>query len=141
MKRSVALLLLMAAPASAHGLETVSYKPSLICTPYKGSKAVISGAQQQYADRLIAAFERDYPTTLIDPKRIENAAIAPTLFAQIVDHLACLSTQPGADPFVPEQAAALFASKRYGKAAFARLAQTKQAAFARQMRAYVSVRP
>ena len=134
-----AVLALSAAPAVARTPASVAYTPSMKCTPFTGSAKITSGVQQQRADALIAAFERDYPAALVDPSRVERALLDSATLARIVNDLACLSTQPGADSFVPEQAAALFASKRYGKAAFALLAKRGQARFARQMRAFVAV--
>jgi hypothetical protein len=139
MKWCLIALALLAAPATARVPTSIAYQPSMACTPYTGSKTVMNGVQQQRADALIAAFERDYPAALVNPARVEGALLDPVTLARIVDDLACLSTQPGADPFVPEQAAALFASKRYGKAAFALLAKKGQLRFAKQMRAYVVV--
>ncbi len=133
MKAAVALLMLIAAPAGARTQAPVIYTPSLRCT---AATATASG--QARADALIAAFEREYPAALVDPARVEQAMIAPATLQVIVANLACLSKQPGADPFVPEQAAALFASRRYGKAAFALLARTREARFARQMRDYTT---
>jgi hypothetical protein len=139
MRYCLALLALLAAPAAARIPASLAYTTSLACTPYNGSKTVINSAQQQRADALIAAFERDYPANLVDPVKVESTVVAPATLARIVADLACLSTQPGADPFVPEQAAALFASKRYGKAAFTHLVKRGQVRFAKQMRAYVAV--
>ena len=124
---------ILAAPA-------VTYTPTQRCTPFLGGSKQVNGVQQQRADQLIAAFEDDYPAVLVDPKRVEAASISPAILQKIVSDLACLATQPGADPFVPEQAAALFASRRYGAQAFAILARNANARFAKQMRSYTAVR-
>ena len=130
--------LLMATPTLA--APAVTYAPTQRCTPFLGDAKQISGVQQQRADQLIAAFEVNYPAALVDPKRVEAASISPAILQKIVSDLACLATQPGADPFVPEQAAALFASRRYGAQAFDILARNGNTRFAKQMRSYTAVR-
>lgn len=134
------LLLVTAASAAMAATKIIDYTPALHCTPFVGTKNAPTGAQQRRADALIAAFEKSYPPRLVDPSRVELETIPPTTLKTIVAQLACLSTHPGADPFVPEQAAALFASKRYGKTAFALLAKSGNGRFATQMRSYVAVR-
>jgi hypothetical protein len=136
----VALALVAAFPASARTPKLIDYAPTIRCVPFVGNKNAATAVQQQRADALIAAFEAAYPPALGDPARVEIATVLPATLKAIVAELACLSTHPGADPFVPEQAAALFASKRYGKTAFALLAQSGNARFARQMRSYIAVR-
>ena len=134
------LVIVTAMSASAKARNTIDYAPTLRCTAFVGAKNAPTRVQQQRADALIAAFEKAYPSGLVNPSRVDTAAIPPTTLKVIVEQLACLSTHPGADPFVPEQAAALFASKRYGKTAFALLAKSGNARFARQMRRYTGVR-
>lgn len=112
----------------------VSYTPSFRC-----SEPVTQAA----ADAMLAAFEKDYPAALVAPAQVEGAAIPPAVLERIVADLSCLAGQPGGDPFVPEQAAALFASPRHGAAAFAALERLASAGnqrarrFAVQMRGYV----
>ena len=116
----------------------ISYAPSFKCTG--------AGTSQAAADRIIAAFEKEYPAALVDPARVEGVAVEPAVLARIVGDLACLASLPGGDPFVADQASALFASPRHGAAAFAaldRLASAGDSAaarFARQMRAYARPR-
>lgn len=118
-----------AKPASA----TVSYAPSFHC-----SEIVTQAA----ADTMLSAFERDYPASLVAPAQVEGVTIPPATLARIVADLSCLASQPGGDLFIPEQAAALFASRRYGAEAFdaveklASEGDERARRFATQMRAY-----
>ena len=140
-RASILLVLAVSTPVTARPtMAVISYTPTQHCTPFVGSARRVNGVQQQHADMLIDAFEKDYPAALVDPDRVESAVVSPATLKAIVADLACLATQPGGDPFVPDQAAALFASKRYGAQAFALLAKSGNARFAKQMRDYTAVR-
>lgn len=138
----VAPLLLQAlAPGAAR---TPAYSRSLRDQPvvYPGVGCPTQHGSQAEADQAIAAFERAYPAALVDPATVERRTVAPAVLTRIIANLPCLAALPGGDPFVAEQASALFASRAHGRAAFAaldRLAATdpRAARFARQMRAYV----
>lgn len=113
----------------------LSYAPSFECT---------AGASPTAADAMLAAFEADYPKALVDPATVELQQLAPATLQRIVADLGCLAGQVGGDAFIPEQAVALFASRRHGAAAFAALdvlARSGDAAAERflvQMRGYTS---
>lgn len=121
------------ASEAAPALQPVAYTPSLRCS---------GTASQADADAMLAAFEREYPASLVSSAQVEGVKIPPATLDDIVASLSCLAAQPGGDPFVPEQAAALFASKRHGAAAFEAVERLASAGdeparrFAEQMRAY-----
>jgi hypothetical protein len=140
MKSALTLLLMLAGSAQARSEPVVTYSPAERCTPLVRSARTTTAAELARGDALIAAFERTYPQALVDPATVDTVTIAPPTLRVLVDDLACLSTQPGGDPFVAEQAAALFASKRYGPAAFGWLARTGRTRFAQQMRRYSAAR-
>ncbi len=141
MRVLLALVALTAATTSSARMpKVIHYAPTMRCTPFVGNENVATLAQQNRADALIESFEKAYPPALVDPTRVEIAIVPSATLKTIIVELACLSTHPGADPFVPDQAAALFASKRYGNAAFAVLAESGNARFARQMRSYAAIR-
>ena len=120
------------------------------CAPYAKPTDRPTPEELAVADRLVNAFERSYPKALAGEASVERTPLGSDALARLVADLACVSSHPGADPFVPEQALALFASKRHGRAAFAALnalARSEAAspalrsaarAFERQMRSYVS---
>ncbi|NJR77166.1 hypothetical protein [Sphingomonas corticis] len=121
------------ATAAATGL------PLPDCTSVKAS-ALVGGA-------LGDAFYRRYPKSLADPAAVETLALDDSEMANVVGYLACVATLTDGDPVVADNAAALFASPRHGRAAFARLealaakggAEAAGAArFLRQMKAQVA---
>lgn len=67
---------------------------------------------------VIADFDRNYPAEYRSRGRIKRADISPDELRATVAALACLLRWPGAERVVPEAALPLFASKRYGAAAF-----------------------
>jgi hypothetical protein len=67
---------------------------------------------------VVADFSRSYPAEYKTSKLLKRTAIAPDELRATVTGLACLSRWPGAEQVVPEAATPLFASKRYGPAAF-----------------------
>src|SRR5262249_46290745 len=68
-------------------------------------------------DKLEDALEKNYPESLLDEDKVERVDLDSIQLTQIVMYLACLSNASGGD-FVPSSATTLFASKRYGRAAF-----------------------
>ncbi|TCP34344.1 hypothetical protein [Sphingomonas sp. BK235] len=78
----------------------------------------VSAADQTAA---LAAFEARYPAAYGDAKRLRAAALTPPALRELVAGLACLASWPAAQDVVPRRAAPLFASKRWGSAAFAAL--------------------
>ena len=119
------------------------------CEPATGKPGSESDAELARTDRLVAAFEKRFPKALRSKTGAERASLTPSVLDALVRELACLASLPGGDPFVPETATTLFASKRHGRAAFAildrmaadaaaSLARREAArAFAVQMGAYV----
>lgn len=115
----------------------IVYAPSFACGKPVGPAG---------ADAMLAAFETEYPKALVDPAQVELQDVTPATLEHLVADLACLAGQIGGDPFVPEQAAALFASRRYGVAAFAALDALARSGsgeaerFGVQMRAYTEAK-
>lgn len=73
------------------------------------------------SDARLAEFDRAYPREWRRRGGIKDVEFTPAELRRAVTGLACLSTWPGADPLVPDAAAALFASRRHGTAAFEQL--------------------
>lgn len=67
---------------------------------------------------VIADFESSYPAEFRRSSSLKRVEIAPDELRATVTGLACLARWPGAEAIVPEAATPLFASKRYGPAAF-----------------------
>lgn len=120
-------------PPTSASRDVVGYTPTFRCAGI---------ASQEQADAMLAAFETEYPPALVDPARVDGAVLDASTLQRIVADLACLAAQPGADAFVPDQAAALFASRRHGRSAFealdalAQRGDARAKRFAMQMRAY-----
>lgn len=68
---------------------------------------------------VLADFQRSYPAEFRKISTLKHTEIAPDELRATVTGLACLARWPGAEEIVPEMATPLFASKRYGPAAFA----------------------
>jgi hypothetical protein len=83
------------------------------------------------------AFYQRYPKVLADPATVDGVALDDAAIGNIVEYLACVAALTDGDPVVADNAAALFDSPRHGRAAFARLAATPNAArFLAQMKSY-----
>lgn len=67
---------------------------------------------------VVADFAQSYPEEYRSAKLLKRADIGPDELRATVTGLACLSRWPGAERVVPQAAIPLFASKRYGRAAF-----------------------
>lgn len=67
---------------------------------------------------VLADFAQNYPVEYRTSKLLKRTDITPDELRATVTALACLSRWPGAERVVPEAATPLFASKRYGPAAF-----------------------
>jgi hypothetical protein len=87
------------------------------------SQAATDPAQQQV---VIDDFTRSYPAEYRSYGALRRTAITPDELRATVTGLACLATWPGAEKVVPRTATPLFASKRYGRAAFSTLAAVAQ---------------
>lgn len=94
---------------------------------------------------LLDAFERDYPAAYADPARVDDAVRGEEV-PELARSLACLAGVTAFEGFLADQASALFASPRHGRAAFAALAaagkgEGREAEYARrfadQMRAVI----
>ncbi|TRW17351.1 hypothetical protein [Glacieibacterium frigidum] len=123
-------------PQPATTTAPLAYAPTFRC------EGLVDAAA---ADAMLAKFEAEYPKPLVSPALVEGQRIAPATLTRIVTDLSCLAAQIGGDPFVPEQAAALFASRRHGADAFAALdrlavSDEQAARFRDQMKAYIAAR-
>lgn len=100
-----------AAVADARGNIGFAARQASACrTPAAGDRSAQAS--------LIADFERNYPAEFRREKRLKRAVISPDELRATVTGLACLSRWPGAEKVVPDVATPLFASERYGRAAF-----------------------
>lgn len=93
------------------------------------------------------AFYKRYPKALAGERSVETVALGVAEIDGIVDYLACVAEATAYDPVVVENGLALFASKRHGAAALARLdalaarpGKAGEAAgrFRKQVRAYLA---
>lgn len=98
---------------SGHGVRLIrlSYSPPS-CAFVKSHNS-----PRSELDKLEDDLEKHYPVALVEAARVEHVYLVRAQLAQIVMYLACLS-KSSRGAFVPEQAMALFASKRYGREAF-----------------------
>ncbi len=88
-------------------------------------------------------FEQQYPAALINPATVDEQSLTANDIAKIAGFAACAAAKTDFEPFVADNASALFASKTHGAAAFAALERlsrepgfegTAAKAFAEQMR-------
>ena len=101
------------------------------------------------ADEVSDLFEKQYPTALVDVNIVDEQSLTSDDMAAIVRFAACAAAQTDFEPFVADNASALFASKKHGNAAFAALEKISRnpgfegkaaKEFAAQMRAYAEER-
>ena len=101
-----------AAIADAQGRPGYAARQASACrSPTSADPATQAAVVQQ--------FEAEYPAQYRRQASLRRAQITPEELRATVTGLACLSRWPGAQKVVPEAATPLFASKRYGPAAFA----------------------
>lgn len=67
------------------------------------------------------AFYRRYPRELADPQAVETLALDAPAIDNVVSYLVCVAGRTEFDPVVVDNGLALFASRRHGRAALARL--------------------
>jgi hypothetical protein len=112
----------------------------------KSKFADCDSLQLQNADGASDLFEKQYPPALIDPNSVDEQTLTPDDMAAIVRFAACAAAKTDFEPFIADNASALFASKKHGNAAFAVLEKMSRTAgfeakaakdFANQMREYV----
>lgn len=100
-----------AAIASADGRVGFAARQASTCrTPTSADPATQASVLTEFAE--------SYPAEYRTAKLLKRTDIAPAELRATVTGLACLSRWPGAEQVVPEAATPLFASKRYGPAAF-----------------------
>ena len=73
------------------------------------------------SSELAVELDRTLPASLRRMRDVKRAEIAPADLRRMVTGLACYASVPGSGETVPRAAESLFASKRYGEAAFAAL--------------------
>jgi len=109
------ITLLDARPAAGQGV-VAGYGPRSAADCRTAGSADAATQQSVMAD-----FERTYPAAYRRSGDLKRTEITPQELRNTVVSLACLATWPGAEDVVPRTATPLFASKRYGPAAFAAL--------------------
>lgn len=94
-------------------------------------------------------FEQHYPPELIDPGTVEDTTLYAADLDTVTGFAACAAAITDYEPFVADNALALFASKKHGAAAFAALQRAAVGStfaakaareFSSQMREYVKAR-
>ncbi len=97
-------------------------------------------------DAAADVFEKQYPSKLVDPATVDSVTLTASEIEAIALFAACAAARTGYEPFVADNASALFASTRHGNAAFAALKRLSRApgiegkaakAFDDQMRDYI----
>lgn len=68
---------------------------------------------------LAAELDRILPPDYRTASGIRRAQIGPDQLREMLAHMACLASDPDAEPVIPKAATALFVSKRYGETSFA----------------------
>lgn len=74
-------------------------------------------------EALLAAFNTDYPATLVNEATVEGVSISEPEMERLTAYLACVADLTDYFPEVADGALALYASKRHGAAAFHALQQ------------------
>lgn len=117
--------------------------PAMTARPVADCTTLLASSAD--AQSLLDRFERDYPAAYADPARVDDAVPADTV-PELARSLACLAGVTSFEGFLADQASALFASPRHGRAAFAALAAAGKGSgreaeyarrFAEQMRAVI----
>ncbi len=101
--------------------------------------------QSQSADAVAALFETKFPPQIIDPKTVDAVQLTPEEMEAVTAFAACAAAKNDFEPFIADNATALFTSRVHGKAAFAALDRISRRpgfigpaakAFAKQMRGF-----
>jgi hypothetical protein len=133
-----------AAPTAAQIFIAASRQPDNACVTNPGALDNDSGVALKFEDMI----ERVYGAALVGERSVEREKISPAEMADMTRTMACVASWNGTAS-IADSFAALFASRRHGKAAFAALAvhaknktataSDRRAAqeFASQMRSYV----
>lgn len=122
-----------APPGSGTSLVRFAYRAGQVRRLDAGTTPLVAGASAPAgcvpASRVspdeqaatIAAFEASFPAEYGSMGKLRKAEFAPAALRDLVVGLACLSTWPAGQRVVPQHAMPLFASKRWGPAAFTAL--------------------
>ncbi len=105
--------------------------------------------EQGSPDTVATLFEQHYPAPLVSPDTVDDIELSVADLDSLTAFAACAAAKNDYEPFVADNASALFASKRHGAAAFAALRRAAAGSgfaadaaqeFGDQMRRYVKPR-